>query len=162
VIDQKAYNRAYYLRNKERLDAAVRDWQSANPEKVREYKRKSALAHPERRARYYQENRDAILARVKAHAEGKSASTLIKRRIWAGEVNAGAIPPWLTDEQRDAMQWFYDEARRLTKETGVSHVVDHIEPLRGAHSCGLHVPWNLQVLTDAQNKRKRFREDSHF
>lgn len=162
MTDQKAYNRAYYLRNKERLAAAARDWQSANPEKVREYKRKSALAHPERRARYYQENRDVILARVKSHAEGNSASVLIKRRVWAGEVMAGAIPPWLADEHRDAMQWFYAEARRLTQETGIRHVVDHIAPLNGAHSCGLHVPWNLQVLMDTENKRKRFREDSHF
>jgi 5-methylcytosine-specific restriction endonuclease McrA len=82
----------------------------------------------------------------------------MKRRIWAGEVKAEAIPPWLNDAHRDAMQWFYDEARRLTKETGVSHVVDHIEPLNGAHSCGLHVPWNLQVLTDTQNKRKKNKE----
>ena len=74
----------------------------------------------------------------------------------------GCVPPWLTDEHLDAMQWFYDEARRLTKETGISHIVDHICPLNGAHSCGLHVPWNLQVLTDAANKRKRFREDTDF
>jgi hypothetical protein len=161
-FDQTAYNRAYYLANKERIAANVRAWQTANPKKAHGYKRKHALAHPERKARYYQENREVILARVKAHSEGNSASVLIKRRVWAGGVNLGAIPPWLTDEHRKAMQWLYDEARRLTKETGVSHVVDHIEPLNGAHSCGLHVPWNLQVLTDTENKRKRFREDSHF
>jgi 5-methylcytosine-specific restriction endonuclease McrA len=137
----------------------MRDWQAANPEKVRAYKRKNEKARHER---YYQENRGAILEKVKERSERKSASVLIRRRVWAGEVNPGCIPPWLTDEHLDAMQWFYDEARRLTKETGISHIVDHIHPLNGAHSCGLHVPWNLQVLTDAENKRKRFREDSNF
>ena len=150
-----SYNQQYYLANKERIAANVRAWQTANPEKVHGYKRKNALAHPERKARYYQENREVLLARAKAHAEGNSASVFIKRRIWAGEVNPGAIPLWLTDEHRKAMQWFYDEARRLTKETGVLHVVDHIARLNGVHSCGLHVPWNLQVLTDSDNKRKR-------
>jgi hypothetical protein len=73
-----------------------------------------------------------------------------------------AVPAWLDNEQIAAIQWFYDEARRLTRETGVSHVVDHVAPLNGAHSCGLHVPWNLQVLTDSANKSKRFREDRHY
>ena len=132
MFDKKAWSRAYYLANRES------------------------------KARYYQENRAGFLERAKLNAQRRSAFVLIKRRVWAGEVNPGAIPPWLTDEQRDAMQWFYDEARRLTKETGVSYVVDHIAPLNGVHTCGLHVPWNLQVLTDAANKRKRFREDSDF
>jgi hypothetical protein len=155
TFDHKTYNRAYYLANKGRIAANVLAWQTANPEKTRAYKRKNENA---RAARYYRENREAVVARVKTYAEKNSASVLIKRRVWAGEVMSGAIPPWLTDQHLDAMQWFYDEARRLTKETGVSHVVDHIEPLNGAHSCGLHVPWNLQVLTDSENKRKRWED----
>src|SRR5580704_9605208 len=139
-FDQTAYNRAYYSANKERIAANVRAWQTANPEKTRAYKRKNEKS---RAARYYQENREVIIAPVKAYVEGNSL-TLIRRRVWAGEVASEAIPPWLTDEHLDAMQWFYDKARRLTKETGIRHVVDHIAPLNGALSCGLHVPWNLQ------------------
>jgi hypothetical protein len=150
--------RTYYAANKERICERVRLWQAANPDKVRAYTAKNAEASRGQRKEHYQTNRALVIARVGAHYDKNSGRMLIKRRVWAGEVQKEAIPPWLTEEQEKAIQWFYDEARRLTKETGVTHVVDHIDALFRPHSCGLHVPWNLQVLTDAENKRKRWRD----
>lgn len=69
-----------------------------------------------------------------------------------------AAPPWLTVQHWKDIAEIYDMAQRLTKLTGIYHVVDHAWPLKGKNSCGLHVPWNLQVVTHAFNVRKASKE----
>ncbi len=61
------------------------------------------------------------------------------------------MPPWA---DRSAIQAVYTEAQHKTRETGVQHHVDHRYPLRGRGFVGLHVHWNLQVLTAAENIAK--------
>jgi len=51
---------------------------------------------------------------------------------------------------------FYAEARRLTRETGIRHDVDHV--LAIVHG-GLHCQTNLQVLTQTANLAKRHTHD---
>lgn len=60
-------------------------------------------------------------------------------------------PPWV---DRAAMKALREEARRLTETSGVKHVLDHIVPLQHPSVCGLSVPWNLQIITYAQNAAK--------
>lgn len=62
-----------------------------------------------------------------------------------------AVPIWADKTAIDA---FYREAVRMTRETGISYEVDHIVPLQGETVCGLHVAANLQILTKAENVRK--------
>lgn len=65
-----------------------------------------------------------------------------------------ATPPWLTDEHLATIRAVYAEAARLTEATGIAHHVDHIIPLIHEGVCGWHTPWNLQVLTAENNRRK--------
>ena len=87
---------------------------------------------------YYQQNRE----RYAAHTRRRQAR-LMQR-----------TPAWLTDADFDAMTAIYAEAKRLTLETGMPHEVDHIIPLQGRMVSGLHVPSNLQILTESQNRSK--------
>lgn len=66
-----------------------------------------------------------------------------------------SAPPWL---DRKELRTYYDLAKARTLSTGVCHVVDHIVPLGHPMVCGLTVPWNLQVITFAENawKSNRF------
>jgi len=64
-----------------------------------------------------------------------------------------ATPAWADFA---AIEAIYFEAARLTQETGVQHVVDHVHPLQGYKYgiCGLHVASNLKVITRSENQRK--------
>jgi len=68
--------------------------------------------------------------------------------------NRQATPKWLTKEQKQQIVDIYDHMRDCRATTGEDYHVDHIVPLRGDTVCGLHVPWNLQVLPAHVNMSK--------
>lgn len=59
-----------------------------------------------------------------------------------------ATPHWLTDLQLCEISLYYIVGQLLNLQ------VDHIIPLKGKDVQGLHVPWNLQLLTKSENCRK--------
>jgi hypothetical protein len=63
-------------------------------------------------------------------------------------------PIWLSSEQLKQIKIIYQEAAGLSQLLGEWYEVDHIVPLRGKTVCGLHVPWNLQILTASENSCK--------
>ena len=65
-----------------------------------------------------------------------------------------ATPKWLTKDHKTFMEIQYQMAKLLSERLGFEHHVDHIHPLQGENVCGLHVPWNMQVIPAADNIRK--------
>lgn len=65
-----------------------------------------------------------------------------------------ATPKWLTKQQLHKIKLIYALRLNLTRKTGITHHVDHIVPLNHPEVCGLHVPWNLRVITEEENVAK--------
>lgn len=142
------------------------EWQAAAP-KRRDYfieYNKSAAGQLSKR-KYYAANKEDVIARAQARPiEDKTRyKTKYKRKNpelyceLAGlrhRRSKNARPQWLTAEQKMEIRLKYRLAVALSKETGIKYVVDHIIPLQGKTVCGLHVPWNLAVITQTENCKK--------
>jgi hypothetical protein len=63
-------------------------------------------------------------------------------------------PKWLTKEHKKEIKAIFALRKELSESTGKHHEVDHIVPLQGETVSGLHVPWNLRVVTRFMNRSK--------
>lgn len=91
-------------------------------------------------------------ARRASYLRNKSKE-LARSREWRRGVKKGT-PLWLTKDQRQEIEFIYSLARECTVIAGERYHVDHIVPICGENACGLHVPWNLQVLPADINMSK--------
>lgn len=127
--------KAYRERNPDY--ASTRYW--ANPQKSIEASLAYQRANPEsarkRRAKWKQANPHLV------------AADAAKRRA----AKRMATPSWLTEDHFRQIEEIYLDA--ATRPGGPWHV-DHIYPLIIDVVCGLHVPWNLRVITAAENWAK--------
>ena len=123
----------------------IKDYRDNNKDKFyQSYLRNKEAVH-ERGRKYKHTNKDRVYrqqsAYKKLNPEIVHASNT-KRRL----SKTNAIPTWLTEEQKSKIDNLYWLASDLKAVTGESYHVDHIVPLQGKNVCGLHVPWNLQIL----------------
>lgn len=150
-------------------------WAQKNKDYDSQRKAKWAKDNPDRKKesdkRYADKNIEKIRKRVRAYAERNKEKISQANRLWR-KANMSYVlsknafrraaqlsrtPAWLTEEDKKRMDKIYEECREISKKTGITHHVDHIIPLLGKDVSGLHVPWNLQVLTATENIRKKNR-----
>jgi 5-methylcytosine-specific restriction endonuclease McrA len=145
-----------------------KEYRKANAARYKNLRREYYEAHRdlenERSLEYYRENRDRL---IRQHAEymrmtaaQQAAYRIENKDAYAARLAFGRaarskrVPPWFTQDHFDQTRVFYQRARDATDLSGVPYQVDHIVPLRGKKVSGLHVPWNLQVITADENLRK--------
>jgi hypothetical protein len=143
------YHKRYFQTHRKEFKVYAEKCNDKFGEKHKANKRQSYLDNREaillEKKKYYLENKESILEykssyqkanRYKKNAiEAKRHTSKLKR-----------TPLWLTKDQLDQIEHFYWLSRDLYNVTGQKYNVDHIVPLQGKGVCGLHVPWNLQVL----------------
>jgi len=101
---------------------------------------------------YRKENSDVVKAYNKTPQ--RKAAARERNRLKDIRKSHPAVPNWITAEHRKAIRAIYLHAADCRTVTGEEYHVDHIVPLKGETVCGLHVPWNLQVLPADVNTSK--------
>ncbi len=142
------------------------DWQKSN-EKRAEYfaQYNQSDAGKESKRRYYEANKDVVIARAQARPDEQKRQYKKKHKITNPDLYKelvslrrrrfrDATPQWLTPDQKMEIRLKYRLAIELSRKTGVRHAVDHVIPIMGSSVCGLHVPWNLDVITQGENLKK--------
>lgn len=117
-------------------------WRQSNPDRSKELSKSWRDENPER----HKSTKQAW------DQNNASKKTAISARRRASKLNA--TPSWLTAKHFTEIQSFYTLAKEREERTGDKYHVDHICPLQGENVCGLHVPWNLQVIPASENLAK--------
>jgi 5-methylcytosine-specific restriction endonuclease McrA len=135
-----------YAANRAVILAEGQAWKDANRDRVNAYARQYRASNPD----------EVRAAGKKQKIDKRTYYTAHERKRQFTKLNA--TPSWLSAIHKAQMQEMYDIALARTVQTGIKHEVDHIIPLTHDKVIGLHVPWNLQVLTASENRSK----SNHF
>lgn len=90
---------------------------------------RTRIARREGARRFYEKNPAHV------HAKNAERRAFVRKAAFAGYDN------WV--------KAIYETAHDLGLQ------VDHVYPLKGRNGCGLHVPWNMQMLSKSRNSAKR-------
>ena len=162
---KKERNAGRYWPRKEKHNEASRQWRLANRDRKKQYNQT-----------YYQRNRDILLKKNKEYNTGQDKEKRRqqclawyhsnkhkfkeRRAAYAARrrgLKLSATPKWLTPEQLKEIEGYYTLAKEQSLLLGYPVHVDHIVPIKNDTVCGLHVPWNLQLLHASANISKNNR-----
>ena len=166
--DKRAFQKVYYEKNKEKIQARSKAWAIENREKSNASKREYELRNLEEirktRKKYREKNKEKIQARSKAWYEankqkikeyGQAYRKANKDKRTKLEAIRRALKfratIRLTELDKFVINEMYSLAQLRTEQTGFLWHVDHIVPLTKG---GLHKPTNLQVVPASWNQSK--------
>ena len=122
-------------------------WRQKNKNKIKQYWSKWVKDNKEHRQQYQKQYMRLHQQNNKAYWNARNSQRRAQK--------LKATPAWLNTDYAWMIEEIYELCQLRSKVTGVDHHVDHIVPLKGKTVCGLHVPWNLQVIPWYDNLTKR-------
>lgn len=167
---KEAYDN-YRLENKDKTAIWNRKYRDANKEKEKEYLSKPEVKESrklsakksyqtnkhkyiEKNKAYVASRRDIINARARENWENQYEKYKDRYKLQAKVRSKRVRDQLISKAFKEEITNIYKECDKLKQDTGHEYEVDHIIPLIHSTLCGLHVPWNLQILTKLENGRK--------
>jgi 5-methylcytosine-specific restriction endonuclease McrA len=138
-------------------NAASVAWALAYPDRKKAARVKYVTTHPEANAAskavYRKNNKEKIAVNnAQYRKENPEKNTSYGASYRAKK--ALATPAWLSQEQSLQIADFYKMAKELESVFPWKQHVDHVVPIKNTKVCGMHVPWNLQILSVTANLAK--------
>lgn len=151
--------RKWRAKNPEYHTKKALEFREENPDYAKQKSKEFRENNPEWRFEYYCENRERIIQYNLEYVKNNKhiGRTIInKRRV---SKKGSRI---LQEVFHNEIKCVYKKCQDKIEYTNKIHHVDHIIPLTHKNVCGLHVPWNLQILPAAENCSKNNKFDGTY
>lgn len=154
-ISREEYNKRAIAYRKKYAEADPEAWKKLCNERYLKAKAKriengTQEAFNAKQKEYIDKNYEVVKERRKLasrrHYQNNRGKRNAKRMSRFKQVSM-ATPKWLT---KDQLQEIYNIYEKCPK----GYEVDHCVPIKNNRVCGLHVPWNLKIITVAENRSK--------
>lgn len=152
--EQKDKRKQYNLDNAEYIKQRTHIYYKQNKDQIIQHKNDYYEQFPEKRvesSKKYRNNNKKLIKRWRGQNNGVINAYTAQR--YARKLQA--TPAWVDLEK---IKVIYEQSSITTEPTHVDHVI----PLQGEIVCGLHVEYNLQIITPQENIKKSNKIDQEF